>query len=165
MIDSTGVSYPAQFCGRRSMQSWGAPLSQARRLQLRSPGPGDSYRKEDHRSTHALNQTSKVQLNHNLCNNKLVGARTFTAGAGAHTEWLPGRNEVHDFQSPRDKDGHGTHVASTAAGSEVPGSKLFEFASGTAGGWLPRRGWPCTRRAGRWASAVCRASPRRSTPL
>jgi len=60
------------------------------------------------------------RFNASMCNNKLVGARTFTAGAGTHTEWLPGRNEAHDFQSPRDKDGHGTHVASTATGSEVP---------------------------------------------
>ncbi|CAD6340770.1 unnamed protein product [Miscanthus lutarioriparius] len=78
------------------------------------------------------------RFNASMCNNKLVGARTFTAGAGTHTEWLPGRNEAHDFQSPRDKDGHGTHVASTAAGSEVPGANLFEFASGTERGVAPK---------------------------
>uniref|UniRef100_M8C3P6 Subtilisin-like protease n=1 Tax=Aegilops tauschii TaxID=37682 RepID=M8C3P6_AEGTA len=55
-------------------------------------------------------------FNASLCNNKLVGAKSFTDS------------------SPRDIDGHGTHVASTAAGSEVPSADLFKFAGGRASG-------------------------------
>uniref|UniRef100_A0ACD5YHC9 Uncharacterized protein n=1 Tax=Avena sativa TaxID=4498 RepID=A0ACD5YHC9_AVESA len=46
-----------------------------------------------------------------LCNNKLVGAKSFTVN-------LPVLE--CDDPSPRDHMGHGTHVASTAAGAEVP---------------------------------------------
>jgi subtilisin family serine protease len=42
------------------------------------------------------------------CNNKLIGARYYGASFG---------NDIsHDFNSPRDFNGHGTHTASTAAG-------------------------------------------------
>ncbi|XP_044946623.1 subtilisin-like protease SBT1.7 [Hordeum vulgare subsp. vulgare] len=56
-------------------------------------------------------------FNASLCNNKLVGAKSFVA-----------------FSSPRDIVGHGTHVASTAAGSEVSSADLFKFAGGRASG-------------------------------
>ncbi|PUZ72654.1 hypothetical protein GQ55_2G411700 [Panicum hallii var. hallii] len=69
------------------------------------------------------------RFNASMCNNKLVGARSFTAGMSLATD---------DFLSPRDKAGHGTHVASTAAGSEVPDAGLFGFARGTARGVAPR---------------------------
>ncbi|KAL6657692.1 hypothetical protein ACP70R_005472 [Stipagrostis hirtigluma subsp. patula] len=74
------------------------------------------------------------RFNASMCNNKLVGARFFTAGAAK----APPGSKVHDFQSPRDEQGHGTHVASTAAGAEVPGANLFNFARGTARGVAPR---------------------------
>lgn len=48
------------------------------------------------------------------CNNKLIGARFFVAGALANQQVAP--NEI---LSPRDADGHGTHIASTAAGNRV----------------------------------------------
>ncbi|VAI31799.1 unnamed protein product [Triticum turgidum subsp. durum] len=57
-------------------------------------------------------------FNASLCNNKLVDAKSF----------------VTADSSPRDVEGHGTHVASTAAGSEVPGANLFKFAGGRASG-------------------------------
>ncbi|KAG2637951.1 hypothetical protein PVAP13_2NG556500 [Panicum virgatum] len=69
------------------------------------------------------------RFNASMCNNKLVGARFFTTGTSLATG---------DFLSPRDMAGHGTHVASTAAGSEVPDAGLFGFARGTARGVAPR---------------------------
>ena len=49
-----------------------------------------------------------------LCNNKIIGARYYLDGFLA-TKFL----DPNEFQSPRDADGHGTHIASTAAGIEV----------------------------------------------
>uniref|UniRef100_A0A0D9X0R8 Subtilisin-like protease n=1 Tax=Leersia perrieri TaxID=77586 RepID=A0A0D9X0R8_9ORYZ len=63
-----------------------------------------------------------VGLDASLCNNKLVGAKDFTSSP----------------PNPRDEIGHGTHVASTAAGSEVDGAGLFMFARGTARGVAPK---------------------------
>nr|CAB3474016.1 unnamed protein product [Digitaria exilis] len=60
------------------------------------------------------------------CNNKIVGAKVFAAGKGAMR------------RTPRDKDGHGTHVASTAAGSEVRNIGIGMFARGTARGVAPK---------------------------
>ena len=49
-----------------------------------------------------------------LCNNKIIGARYYIDGfLESHTL------DENEFISPRDADGHGTHIASTAAGSEV----------------------------------------------
>ncbi|MCD7466891.1 hypothetical protein HAX54_003970 [Datura stramonium] len=55
------------------------------------------------------------------CNNKLIGARTFPQANG----------------SPIDDNGHGTHTASTAAGSFVRGANVFGNANGTAVGIAP----------------------------
>jgi len=52
-----------------------------------------------------------------VCNNKLIGARYFVAGALETGELDPG-----EFLSPRDADGHGTHIATTAAGNPVTAS-------------------------------------------
>src|SRR5687767_9679598 len=49
----------------------------------------------------------------NLCNKKLVGARFFLASKEA----IQGPVTAPDFRSPRDSNGHGTHVATTAAGN------------------------------------------------
>uniref|UniRef100_M1AXK0 Serine protease n=1 Tax=Solanum tuberosum TaxID=4113 RepID=M1AXK0_SOLTU len=55
------------------------------------------------------------------CNNKLIGARTFPISS----------------DSPIDEDGHGTHTASTAAGSFVKGANVYGNAEGTAVGIAP----------------------------
>ncbi|PHT39613.1 hypothetical protein CQW23_18467 [Capsicum baccatum] len=55
------------------------------------------------------------------CNNKLIGARTYPTFS----------------DSPIDDNGHGTHTASTAAGSFVKGANVNENAKGTAVGIAP----------------------------
>ncbi|CAD6237994.1 unnamed protein product [Miscanthus lutarioriparius] len=60
-------------------------------------------------------------FNASLCNNKLVGAKAFHAAADA----MAG-------------SASSTHVASTAAGSEVQNASLYTFSQGTAWGMAPR---------------------------
>ncbi|KAL8064350.1 hypothetical protein ABFS82_01G082900 [Erythranthe guttata] len=63
----------------------------------------------------------KCEFNPTVCNNKIIGARYFT---------------LFD-DSPLDDGGHGTHTASTAAGSFVAGANVFGNANGTASGIAP----------------------------
>ncbi|GFP98762.1 subtilisin-like protease [Phtheirospermum japonicum] len=58
----------------------------------------------------------------NSCNNKIIGARNLID---------------QESGPPIDKDGHGTHTASTAAGNFVEGANLFGQANGTASGVAP----------------------------
>ncbi|KAK4804689.1 hypothetical protein SAY86_004506 [Trapa natans] len=65
------------------------------------------------------------------CNRKLIGARYYLKGY----EMIAGKvNESVEFRSPRDRQGHGSHTASTAAGRPVEKASLFGFAKGSAVG-------------------------------
>lgn len=66
------------------------------------------------------------------CNRKIIGARAFYKGYKSHLEGPI--DETKESMSPRDTEGHGTHTASTAAGSVVSNASLFEFAYGEARG-------------------------------
>ncbi|CAL4960963.1 unnamed protein product [Urochloa decumbens] len=65
------------------------------------------------------------------CSRKIIGARLYTAGIDKDDLKM-------DVLSPRDKDGHGTHTASTAAGSVVEDASFHGLASGAARGGAPR---------------------------
>ncbi|KAH0694568.1 hypothetical protein KY285_021665 [Solanum tuberosum] len=62
------------------------------------------------------------------CNKKVVGARFYDDSD---------EDGVRPSGSARDENGHGTHVASTAAGSPISGASYYGLASGTAKGGSP----------------------------
>ncbi len=66
------------------------------------------------------------------CNNKMIGARTFVDGARA-----TGPIDAGEIFSARDVDGHGTHIATTAAGNKVKAS-IFGTFLGSVEGMAPR---------------------------
>ncbi|MCO5581885.1 hypothetical protein L7F22_035774 [Adiantum nelumboides] len=68
------------------------------------------------------------------CNRKLIGARMYIKGYEARFGPL-NVSGTGEYRSVRDKDGHGTHTASTAAGREVAhAAALGGFGVGTASG-------------------------------
>jgi subtilisin family serine protease len=70
------------------------------------------------------------------CNQKLIGARWYNAGWGGDAgidAQLP-----HEFNSPRDFGGHGTHTASTAAGNAGVATDGPAAVFGSMGGIAPR---------------------------
>ncbi|XP_072957018.1 subtilisin-like protease SBT1.6 [Typha angustifolia] len=73
-----------------------------------------------------------------LCNKKLVGARFFSKGHDAAAGTSGGVNGTVEFMSPRDADGHGTHTASTAAGSISFDASMDGYAAGVAKGVAPK---------------------------
>lgn len=62
------------------------------------------------------------------CNNKIIGARYYRSD---------GEYEKADIKSPRDSDGHGTHVSSIAAGNIVSMASVQGLGLGTARGGFP----------------------------
>ncbi|MGI9203198.1 MAG: S8 family serine peptidase [Woeseiaceae bacterium] len=62
------------------------------------------------------------------CNNKMIGARTFVEGALAS-----GPIDSGEIFSARDVDGHGTHIATTAAGNRVNASIFGTFLNSVEG--------------------------------
>ncbi|XAR70376.1 Cucumisin [Bertholletia excelsa] len=71
----------------------------------------------------------RCDFNSSVCNNKLIGARSFNLAATA------GKSEVEE--PPVDEEGHGTHTASTAAGAAVKNAGALGNAIGTAVGMAP----------------------------
>lgn len=69
-----------------------------------------------------------------LCNKKLIGARFFSKGYRMASGSGGFSRKSKETESPRDFDGHGTHTASTAAGSHVANASLLGYASGIARG-------------------------------
>ncbi|TXG52014.1 hypothetical protein EZV62_021183 [Acer yangbiense] len=63
------------------------------------------------------------------CNRKIIGAKFYTESDDPTAEY-------HTY-SPRDKIGHGTHVAATAAGSVVQNASYYGLAMGSAKGGSP----------------------------
>jgi subtilisin family serine protease len=72
------------------------------------------------------------EWNASMCNQKLVGAQFFCESRGCDGV-LP-----HEFLSPRDFNGHGTHTASTAAGNEGVATTGAAALFGTVNGIAPR---------------------------
>jgi subtilisin family serine protease len=66
------------------------------------------------------------------CNNKIVGARFYLDGFIARHELDPGES-----RSPKDVDGHGTHIATIVAGNSVDAT-LLGTRVGRVGGIAPR---------------------------
>ncbi|KAF3323078.1 subtilisin-like protease [Carex littledalei] len=75
-----------------------------------------------------------IRFNSSMCNNKLVGARFFRAGAEAI---FGSQVSDNDYLSPRDHLGHGTHTSSTATGSPILGANFYGQETGTAQGMAP----------------------------
>jgi hypothetical protein len=74
------------------------------------------------------------QFSPNSCNHKLIGARYFIEGLGRHGV------EPDDYRSARDRDGHGTHTASTAGGNQGVDPSIFgrDLGVDTISGIAPR---------------------------
>lgn len=77
------------------------------------------------------------------CNRKIIGASAYYKGFEAAIEnWnsrdsgklLELKSLTDDSKSPKDTEGHGTHTASTAAGSVVSNASFFNYARGEARG-------------------------------
>uniref|UniRef100_A0A7N0UL27 Peptidase S8/S53 domain-containing protein n=2 Tax=Kalanchoe fedtschenkoi TaxID=63787 RepID=A0A7N0UL27_KALFE len=76
-------------------------------------------------------------FNSSHCNKKIIGARYFVSGIEAEYG-LFNTSGGEEYMSPRDANGHGTHTASTAAGSSVGNVSYKGLARGTLRGGAPR---------------------------
>ncbi|KAL5831463.1 hypothetical protein ACOSQ3_016879 [Xanthoceras sorbifolium] len=72
------------------------------------------------------------------CNRKIIGARWFIDGFLADYGKPLNSSEDQEFLSPRDANGHGTHTASTAAGSFVESVSYKGLGLGNVRGGAPR---------------------------
>lgn len=78
-------------------------------------------------------------FNSSSCNRKLIGARFYSKGHRANYPTNPpaSSSSLLEYMSPRDAHGHGTHTASTAAGTTVNGASVFGLGTGVAQGMAP----------------------------
>ncbi|KAF8765445.1 hypothetical protein HU200_008590 [Digitaria exilis] len=74
----------------------------------------------------------RCDFNATVCNNKLIGARSFYESA--KWKW----KGIDDPVLPVSEGSHGTHTSSTAAGAFVPGANVMGNGLGTASGMAPR---------------------------
>ncbi|CAM0944660.1 unnamed protein product [Alopecurus aequalis] len=74
----------------------------------------------------------RCDFNSSVCNNKLIGARSFYESA--RWRW----KGIDDPVLPIDENAHGTHTSSTAAGAFVPGANAMGSGIGTSAGMAPR---------------------------
>jgi Subtilase family/Fibronectin type-III domain/Peptidase inhibitor I9/PA domain len=77
-------------------------------------------------------ETAEPPWDANLCNKKLVSAQFFCEVRGCDTVL------EHEFLSPRDYNGHGSHTASTAGGNEGVPTTGAAAILGTVNGIAPR---------------------------
>ncbi|WOG92525.1 hypothetical protein DCAR_0311795 [Daucus carota subsp. sativus] len=70
------------------------------------------------------------------CNRKIIGARFYYGGIEAVFGPLE-KSKRTFFRSARDSDGHGTHLASTVAGSMVENASYYGIGKGTLRGGAP----------------------------
>ncbi|KAL1542880.1 CO(2)-response secreted protease-like [Salvia divinorum] len=91
------------------------------------------------------------------CNRKLIGARYYEGDDGDGGDNSPRPSSG----TPRDESGHGTHVASTVAGTAVSGASYYGLAVGSAAGGSPRSRIAmyrvCTAGGGCLGSAILKA--------
>ncbi|XP_057952932.1 subtilisin-like protease SBT3.9, partial [Malania oleifera] len=76
------------------------------------------------------------KFNLSNCNRKIIGARWYVKGYEAQYGNV-NSSDWDDLLSPRDQNGHGTHVASTAAGAFVQNASFLGLAQGWARGGAP----------------------------
>ncbi|CAL9030484.1 unnamed protein product [Prunus brigantina] len=90
-------------------------------------------------SFHTLQNTRRERFNATTyCNRKLIGAKWFKDGFLADNERPFNTTEFPEFLSPRDAMGHGTHTATTAAGSFVANVSYKGLILGVVRGGAPR---------------------------
>ncbi|KAJ0256121.1 Subtilisin-like protease 6 [Hirschfeldia incana] len=77
-------------------------------------------------------------FNASICNRKLIGATFYAKGLTKKYKGAFNAAEKEESMSPLDKIGHGTHCASTAAGSFVQDASFLGLAQGTARGSAPK---------------------------
>ncbi|KAH0939033.1 hypothetical protein HID58_006494, partial [Brassica napus] len=80
---------------------------------------------------------SGEMFNSSHCNKKLIGAKYFINGFLEENKSFNSKESL-DFISPRDLNGHGTHVATIAAGSYVQDISYKGLSGGTVRGGAPR---------------------------
>uniref|UniRef100_J3LVC6 Peptidase S8/S53 domain-containing protein n=1 Tax=Oryza brachyantha TaxID=4533 RepID=J3LVC6_ORYBR len=78
-----------------------------------------------------ISQAGEEFMSNQYCNRKIIGARWYD-------KHLMAKDLEGKYLSARDATGHGTHVASTAAGALVPNVSFHGFTTGYTRGVAPR---------------------------